>query len=405
MLCQFSFSNFKSYKDETTFDFQAETAIHEFDDTLISTPKGTPLLPVGVIYGPNGGGKSNLLQAFACLVTKVVSPMIVLEKTRQPVVLIHSFTDFTPLSFLFDDISNREPTAFQVAFRIDDTEYQYYLSLLNDEIVYESLYWKKIGGRKVGTVFERDRQDISLGTVINKSSVNRSVNPRMPYLSFLAINYDIPVIAKVQEWFESCIIRNYSLSSTESAVKPEQVERNKDKIILALNDMDIDVTDLRFDDNNRLYTRRSINGHTFELSKSDESSGTQKLIALLPTVLMALEEGRLFVYDELDAKLHPKLIRYIISLFKNPDINKHGAQLWFTSHDVTTMTNTVFRRDEIWFAALADDHKSEIYSLSEIRQENNSNIKSTAAFNKQYLEGRYGADPYLSNMIYGGDWK
>ena len=109
------------------------------------------------------------------------------------------------------------------------------------------------------------------------------------------------------------------------------------------------------------------------------------------------------VVDELDAKLHPKLLRYIIMLFKNPDVNQHGAQLLFTSHDMSTMKNTVFRRDEIWFAAEDDDHQSKIYSLSDIRQEDNTRIKNTAAYDKQYLEGRYGADPYFSNMT-GGDW-
>ena len=91
-------------------------------------------------------------------------------------------------------------------------------------------------------------------------------------------------------------------------------------------------------------------------------------------------------------------------MFKNQELNKKGAQLLFSSHDLTTMKNTVFRRDEIWFAAMNDNHESEIYSLYEFRQEDNTRVKSTAAFDKQYLEGRYGADPYLSNMLTGRDW-
>ena len=67
-------------------------------------------------------------------------------------------------------------------------------------------------------------------------------------------------------------------------------------------------------------------------------------------------------------------------------------------HDMTTMKNTVFRRDEIWFAAENERHESEIYSLYEIRRENNERVNSTAAYDKQYLEGRYGADPYLTNI-------
>lgn len=71
------------------------------------------------------------------------------------------------------------------------------------------------------------------------------------------------------------------------------------------------------------------------------------MIAALPVILLALQEGRLVIIDELDAKLHSKLLRYIISLFKNKSLNTKGAQLLFTSQDMTTMKNTVFCRDEI----------------------------------------------------------
>ena len=137
----------------------------------------------------------------------------------------------------------------------------------------------------------------------------------------------------------------------------------------------------------------------------EESAGTQKLIAMLPVLLIALKEGRLVVFDELDAKLHPKLLRYVVSLFKDTTLNQHGAQLLFSSQDMTTLKNTVFRRDEIWFAAENEAHESEIYSLYDIRREDNEHVNNTAAYDKQYLEGRYGADPYLTNMLAGGGWE
>ena len=101
MLCQFSFQNFKSYKGETTLDFQAAT-LPEFKETLITEDKATDLLPVSVIYGPNGGGKSNLLQALSCVVSTIVKPVKELEKNRQNFILQQS-SDAVP--FLFDEIS------------------------------------------------------------------------------------------------------------------------------------------------------------------------------------------------------------------------------------------------------------------------------------------------------------
>ena len=219
-------------------------------------------------------------------------------------------------------------------------------------------------------------------------------------------NYDIPVIVEVQKWFESCIVKNYANPIADRQIMFSDDESYRKRIVRALNDVDIDVSGYRYDEeNHELYTQRMIEGKIYELSFNDESDGTKKMIAALPVILLALQEGRLVIIDELDAKLHPKLLRYVISLFKNKNVNKKGAQLLFTSHDMTTMKNTVFRRDEIWFAAENERHESEIYSLYEIRRENNERVNSTAAYDKQYLEGRYGADPYLTNMLAGGDWQ
>lgn len=400
MLCQFSFENFKSYKGETTLDFQAAT-LPEFNETLITEEKAADLLPVSVIYGPNGGGKTNLLQALSCVISTIVKPVDELEKTRQNLILQQK-VDAVP--FLFDEISANEPTKFRMFFRISKNEYCYYIARKNDEVISESLYRKAVTGKKSAMIFEREADKISLGYSINKKSINTSVNPKMPYLSFLAINYDIPVISEVMTWFESCIIRSYANPMVEHQIMLAKDAPNKDQFIRALNDMDIDITDYRYDeDSHQLLMKRIIGSHEYELPFSEESDGTRKLIAALPVILLALHEGRLVIIDELDAKLHPKLLRYVISLFKNKEINQHGAQLLFTSHDMYTLKNTVFRRDEIWFAAENEFHESEIYSLHEIRGEDNDRIKNTAAYDKQYLEGRYGADPYLSNML-GGDF-
>ena len=402
MLCQFTFQNFKSYKNETTLDYQA-AVLPEFKDTLITEASASDLLPVNVVYGPNGGGKSNLLQALACVISTVVKPVNELGKNRQGFILQQKI-DAVP--FLFDETSKNEPTEFRMFFRIGKNEYCYYLALKNDEVISESLYRKAVTGKKTAMIFEREADSISLGYTINKKSLNTSINPKMPYLSFLAINYDIPVIAEVQKWFESCVIRNYANPVVDSTAMISKNDDVKRRIVQALNDMGIDLTGYRFDENEKqLYTQRTVNGKSYELRFMDESDGTQKLIAVLPVLLMALREGRLVIIDELDAKLHPKLLRYVIAMFKNPKINQNGAQLIFTSHDVTTMRNTVFRRDEIWFAAENDNHESEIYSLYEIRREDNERVNNTAAYDKQYLEGRYGADPYLRNMLTGGDWE
>lgn len=399
MLCQFTFKNFRSYKEETVFDFQA-TSITEFKDSLLSIDGGNPLLPVGVVYGPNGGGKTNLLMALSCLISTVSQPISDLGKSRQKSIV----QERVPCSpYLLDDESRKQPTEFEVYFRGNGSEYRYNLSILDDEVVTESLYWRTVGGKKTGMVFVRNKSEIQLGPSINKTSINRAVNPKMPYLSFLAINYDIPIIVEVQRWFESCYTINFANPLLERTVFMSQEPSVHDKSIRALNDLGIDVDEFYFDDEKRrIVTQRTVKGKRYELFYEDESAGTRKLISCLPLILNALNEGRMVVVDELDAKLHPKLLRYMISLFKNKSVNTRGAQLLFTSHDLSTMKNSIFRRDEIWFASENTEHGSEIYSLYEIRNEDNERVKATTAFDKQYLEGRYGADPYLSNMLSEG---
>lgn len=396
MLCQFSFKNFKSYKNETVFDFQA-AALTEHEATLITQEKGSALLPVSVVYGPNGGGKTNLIRALACLITLVVTPIHELGKNRVPFIFQHR----VPCEpFSFDSSSVDEPTEFNIFFRTSGNEYRYYIALSRDEVISESLYRRKLGGKKTATIFEREKSEIVLGASISKNNVNTEVNPKMPYLSFLAINYNFPSIVEVQTWFESCVIRNYANPETEKKISLFDDGQFKSSFIRSLNDMGIDITDYKFDrDADEFLLQRTIADQVYYLPFSSESDGTKKLFAALPVLMIALEEGRLVVIDELDAKLHPKLLRYIITLFTNRQINKNNAQLVFTSHDMSTMKNDVFRRDEIWFAALDEEHSSDLYSLYEIRKEDGKRVNHTASYDKQYLEGRYGADPYLRTML------
>lgn len=389
MLCQFGFKNFKSYKNETIFDFQAGE-LSEFKESLIKDDKATPLLPVSVVYGPNGGGKTTLLQALSCLITMVVFPIHELKKNRMNLI-VQQRVNCEP--FLYDEKSKNEPTEFNLYFRKNNNEYRYYVAIKNDIVVSESLFRRGIGAKKTAVIFTREENNIDLGASIGKSGINTDVNPKMLFLSFLAINYNISVIVEVQEWFESCVIRNYANPITDLKIMINENESFKKPFLNLLNEMGIDVCDYRYDSEKEdfLLTRK-VNNVDYSLSLSKESAGTRKLFGSLPILMIALQTGRLAIIDELDAKLHPKLLRYIISLFTDPKINKFGAQLLFTSHDMSTMSNEVFRRDEIWFAALDDEHSSELYSLYEIRKEDGKRVNATASYNKQYLEGRYGAD-------------
>lgn len=404
MLCQFTFRNFKSYKNETILDLQAVNG-QNFQDALLSSPNDkNEFLPVSVIYGPNAGGKSNVLSALNSVISLVMKPVLMFENK----LIQYETVELTP--FLFDETSSKEPTDFEIYFRPNNYyEYKYSISITNGKIEEENLYRRKLGkGGRITAIFERSSNRITLGASINKKNINLDVNEQMPYLSFLYINYKLEPVILAISWFQSCIIRNYANPVTERHLIIGGGEEFKKKLILLMNEVGINISNFEFvkkSDDERSYKiifEHTVNGKTYQLNINQESDGTQKLFNVLPLVLIALNEGRLLVIDELDAKLHPKLLKFIIMLFKNPEINTKNAQIVFTSHDVSTMKSSVFRIDEIYFACKLDDESSDLYSLYEMRDESGNHIHPSAAFDKQYLEGRYGADPYFRNIM---DWK
>jgi hypothetical protein len=253
-------------------------------------------------------------------------------------------------------------------------------------------------------VFDRTATGTEYGTGLKKLFSNLSINPEMPLLSFLAITTDMEAIREAAGWFRGLISVTYSTEECENFFYANNDPFTKKLMISMLNTMDIAITDYYFKeiDKKRIMLKRTIDGKEYEMPLANESEGTKKLISFLPQIILALNEGRIILIDELDSKLHPKLLKHIIMLFKNPQINKRHAQLIFTSHDLATMRNDVFRRDEIWFAEKNRQGASMLYSLYDIRNEKNRHIESTAEFSAQYLEGRYGADPYLEKLK---DWE
>ena len=178
----------------------------------------------------------------------------------------------------------------------------------------------------------------------------------------------------------------------------------KQLMLQMIQEMDLNIVDFRVEEEeNRLdvYTKHFVDGYEEELDLEEESSGTQKLFGLLPFIATSLIEGNVLVIDELDAKIHPILLKHIINMFTDLGVNKNKAQLIFTSHDLSTMNSDVFRRDEIWFVAKGNAENSELYSLVEFKNDKGESVRKDAKFGKQYLEGKYGADPYLRRII---DW-
>jgi len=410
MLCQFIVKNFKSYRDETVFDLQAANIDEHAESLLHHGDDDKTFLPVSVIYGPNGGGKSGILEAFNCLIQRITWPLILMKLEGENQRSFMERSDFSKcVPFLFNETSPNEPTEFTIFFRVDGLEFRYALSLFKNDVVAESLHSKKIGVKRSAMIFERDKNGVTLGASMRKDHINTNVSPNMPYLSFLSISYNIAKIYSINQWFMMCSLYYTAQGIPSILIEPPKVTPNdifdKKRFLEIVAEIDIPIDGYAIkhgddkDSAHDIYVIRKKDGKTFNLNLREESQGTRKLFNLLPIALVALKAGGVLIIDEMDASLHPKLLRYIIKLFKNKKVNTNNAQLIFTSHDVTTMKGDLFRRDEIWFAAKNDEGASEIYTLYEIRDTDGTRVRANAPFDKQYMQGRYGADPYLSNML------
>ena len=403
MLCQFTVKNFKSIRDEMTFDMQA-TAISEHEDRVIKDRDGELFLPVSAVYGPNGGGKSNVLEALHSLVFKVLRALYATSDTENAAIRSKRIL-IEPFAFSAETVN--APTEFELFFRTALAEYRYEFTVRKDVIEYERLDRVKFETGRKSALFERDENEIVLKGDFAKLKISEDISETLPLLSYLGITYaKNEVVQDVLNWFDDQIdFLNYGNPRQELRMAVSNSEDVKKLMLDMIQEMDLDIADFRVEEreNDRIevFTKHIVDDYEAELNLFDESSGTKKIFGLLPFIAQSLLEGTTLVIDELDAKIHPALLKYIIMLFSNMKINKNGAQLIFTSHDLSTMNSEVFRRDEIWFVAKGNKENSKLYSLVEFKNDKGKSVRKDAKFDKQYLEGKYGADPYLRKII---DW-
>lgn len=398
MIITFEFNNFRSAKNDCFIDFR-KAKISQHKESLIADE----YLPVTVIYGPNGGGKSTIILAIDYLVSLVMAPILQMKGQIYPK------KPFKP--FLLDNDSKNKPTEFRITFCLKngyDRQLQYYVKLFKDSIIEESLY-EKNGNDLAALLFERNNNGVKLNTRFSDILSSSSLNQKMPFLSMCAIMFPESELGKIAISFEDILVVDFGNPGIE-VVLPQLFSQysdnpHTDKLIKNLlsgmhlvDEYEVVTDNVNGLTNKRIKTFHNVSDKTYGLFYDDESMGTRKMMQIAPSLALALSLGNTLVIDEMDAKLHPKMIEHIISLFTDKSVNKNGAQLIFTSHDMYTLSSKVFRRDEIYFACKDEEDSTVIYSLADIKGDDNRMSRSDYSFSKKYLEGKYGSDPYFGKM-------
>ena len=402
MLLRFRVANHRSLRDEQELSLVAQPRKGE------GKPTGTlpETVRVAGIYGANASGKSNVLDALRFLIDAVLDSFGKWPATggvpRRP--------------FLLDPAMRSRPSLYEADIVVDDVRHTYGFEVDDQRVLAEWLYSYPTGSRK-RMLFERSGDDLQFGRTLGgqNSTIAKLTRPNALFLSAAAANshrlltrvlcsFD-RVLPKVT-FGEGGLERMLAAISTRHAgpVMPTNEW-------LRFADLGVSHVRLEIDDeatpssseplDSTPYFQRgrvkfahvASDGGVVELPFDDESAGTRIWLALTNVIFSPLSLGGTVLVDEVDSSLHPKLSAALIQMFKDPVINPKGAQLIFTSHDVSLLGNLldddILDRDEVWFTEKDGSGASKLFPLTDFQPRRGEN------FERAYLQGRYGAVPYI----------
>jgi AAA15 family ATPase/GTPase len=428
MLLQFSVNNYKSIKDTATFSMLASSKGKDKGNSF--TIKKYELLKSAIIYGANASGKSNLLKAMAFM------GKIVLNKNK----VMQSTDTLEHFPFKLSLETQNSSSTFEIVIFIEnnnkiDVKYRYGFELDNTTIYAEWLYADENG--KESKLFYRDIEENDYVNPLFKEGYilfdkdNSHINiSRNQLFIWRCDQNDGDISKKILHWFNKFNLidgmdndsyiehtmeqmknkdfRNAIVALVKTAdIGIENITLEEEKLSReTIEDMnlppelktiflqDTGVTKISLNTYHKQYDKNNneIDQVTFNLN-TEESKGTRKFFKMSAPILNTLREGKILIIDELDASLHPMLTLHLIKLFHNNKVNTKNAQLIFATHDTNLLTPTLFRRDQIWLTEKNKVGATDIYSLAQIK-----NVRSDEDFKKNYIQGKYGAIPYLGEF-------
>jgi len=421
MLIEFSVQNFKSISERQTLSLVASKQ-NELKNNIfnIEEPKSLELLKSAVIYGPNAAGKSNIIKAITSMAEIIV----------RSAAGYKSGDKLNVAPFRLNSERVQQPSEFEIHFIADGIRFQYGFSSTEDFIHDEWLYAFPKGRSQKWFVrqWNEDKQihEWDLGTSLTgeKQTWMKSTRPNALFLS-TAVQLNSVQLKSVYDWFYYKV-KFTELTGWDHEYSAMQcMSEKKDRILNFLKAADVGIDDIhvtkeKFNPNDvpddmpppiRELVIKNMQGKDEYIVKTlhkneigdlipfdldDESHGTRKIFSFAGPLSHSLETGNILFIDELNDNLHPKLVEFIVKLFHDPELNKNGAQLIFTTHETSILNQDVFRRDQVWFVEKDKFKRTNLIPLSDFSpRKGRENLESS------YLDGRYGALPIIGKWERG----
>lgn len=450
MLVQFSVQNYKSFRDEAKLSLLAsgydKDPLTEANLIAGELTGSVRLLRTAAIYGANAAGKSKLVEAMHVMRLFILRSA---ASTGQKIPVV---------PFRLNPDTEQAPSEFELVFLHEGDLFRYGFAATADHVVAEWLFYRPELARpktKEVEIFYRDGQtfdavhprQFKIGARLIKDGM---IRPDALLLS-VAAQFNEVLAQRVFGWLGRFnIISGLQEEGYEGfTVSKVMHPTGKGAIMGFLREADLGITDVRVraiehesdlpgnlptdlrerltaalteKDGlifggakavHRVYDSSGNRTGVLEFDMEDESSGTQKYFALSGPILETLQQGDVLVIDELESKLHPNLVQKIVGLFHSPVTNPRHAQLIFNTHDSNLMTaergpaegpsglgvsTPLLRRDQIWFVKKDRYGASSLYSLAGFKTDQ---VRKSDDFREKYLQGRYGAVPYLNEYEEG----
>lgn len=414
MLIEFSVGNYKSFKEIKTLSMVAsdtKSYFDEIDETNVFSAGDLRLVKSAAIYGANASGKSNLVKAMEFSKDMIIHSLN--SSLSNKIFDKYDYFKLNPEYF-------KKPAYFQFIILIEGKKYRYGFEVgYNKTIVSEWLFITE--NKKEYYCFTREDNVLTINSnrLKKAKSLENLVRQNVLFLSVMA-SYNIPVALEIINLFDSIILNTYIKDISDSSL--QDLFLNKEfsrkfllklikKIDFSINEIEKypvsttneSVNNGKIDDfiifsSHNVYDNagKIIDEALFEFYKN-ESFGTQRFISLAAYLYDTLKGGGILVIDELESSLHPHIAQTIIKLFHSNETNPNNAQLIFTTHNTNLLDPHLFRKDQIWFTEKDKTEATDLYSLVEFN-EVKSDVAKDFAYEKNYLQGRYGAIPFIGRI-------